>query len=575
MVIRKRHAELLLKARDEGVKFADVLGDDIHYLDHLDKMGLIELDDEGVFTTTYSGSLLAETIERAPEFGGNPLSDWDDSFRFLGSEIITMLYTAKHVQGRTHKSFNNELEKRGLAQNGNLTPLAYSIIEHYEKAHPKLVISKELAETLRKIPPGPGLTKFLKADKFHLLELESMRLLSFSIPKSEVYSLSGLGQQIRAAIMTSAPAYDVIIDEKILKLFYEGNFKDSPIFNRLVAMAFVSPEGEPLQAGKHLISAAKIYFDGPITVNPSLHLELFDIYTLKAIAELEAEGEKEINDEKIRLRVKKKFELEDFDPKLYLHRLLAVRLIDVDFSETSSIYRLTDWGKEVYEHQKLSEKAVPAHGVKSITLTRMEFTAPEYQWFMNGEKAGLTGNGFPSKAGLTYAKIGSNAEKIPFVENIEMKALKILPLFNGSYIDELESHWKEDKPLLDALSSLDSDGIVDLLPGNAVVLTEAGKLIKRALQSVPDSVQYPIHPLLVKILVKLNDEIEAGNDISTALKKTEKALNVPGDLFEELILFAKRVKYIGARNLTPHGKYIVEAYRKLSEIRKVWEEVMV
>jgi len=73
-----------------------------------------------------------------------------------------------------------------------------------------------------------------------------------------------------------------------------------------------------------------------------------------------------------------------------------------------------------------------------------------------------------------------------FFENIEMKALKILPLFNGSYIDELEVHWKENKPLLNALSSLDSDGIVDLLPGNAVVLTEAGQLIKRALQSVPD-----------------------------------------------------------------------------------------
>ncbi len=575
MVILKRHAELLLKARDEGVKFADVLGDDIHYLDHLDKMGLIELDEEGVFTTTYSGSLLAETIERIPEFGGIPLNEWEENFRFLGSEIITMLYTARHVQGKTHQSFNSELEKRGFANGGHLTPLAYNIIEHYEKAHPRLVISKELAETLRKMPPGPGQTKFLTADRFHLLELESMRLLSFSVPRSEIYALSGLGQQIRAAIINSAPAYDVIIDEKVLKFFYDGSYKDSPVFPRLVAMAFVTPEGELLQAGKHLVSAAGIYFDGPITVNPSLHLELFDIYTLKAIAELEDEGEKEIDQEKIRLRVKKKFELEDFDPRLYLHRLLAVRLINVDFSETAEIFSLTEWGREVYEHQKLSEKAVPAHGVKSITLTRMEFTAPEYSWFMDSEKAGLTGNGFPSKAGLTYAKIASNAEKIPFVESIELKALRILPLFNGSYIDELEKHWKEDKPLLEVLSSLDADGIVDLLPGNAVVLTEAGRLIKRALQSVPDSVQYPVHPLLVKILAKVDEEMKAGNDLAGALKKAEKELGVPSRLFEDLVLFAKRVKYIGARNLTPHGKYIVEAFRELSKIRKVWEEVLV
>ncbi len=575
MVILKRHAELLLRARDEGVKFADVMGDDIQYLDHLDKMGLIELDEEGVFTTTYSGSLLAETVERVPEFGGIPLKDWDENFRFLGSEIITMLYTARQVQGKTHSTFNDELEKRGLANNGHLTPLAYSVIEHYEKAHPRLVISKELAGALKKMPPGPGQTKFLNIDKFQLLELESMRLLSFSIPKSEVYSLSGLGQQIRAAVINSAPAYDVVIDEKVLKLFYDRSYKESPIFPKLVAMAFVTPEGDLLQAGKHLVSASNIYFDGPITVNPSLHLELFDIYTLKAIRELEEEGEKEIDREKIRLRVKKMFELEDFDPALHLHRLLALRLVELDFSETTEIFKLSDWGREVYEHQKLSERAVPAHAVKSITLTRMEFTAPEFSWFTDGEKAGLTGNGYPSRAGLTYAKIASNAEKIPFVENIELKALRILPLFNGSYVEDLERYWKEDKPLTEVLSSLDADGIVDLLPGNAVVLTGAGRLIKRALQSVPDSVQYPVHPLLVKILDKVEREMSAGEDLSGALKKAERELGVPSKLFEDLVLFAKRVRYIGARNLTPHGRYLVEAFRELSKIRKVWEEVLV
>ncbi len=574
MVIRKRHAELLIKSRDEGVKFADVLGDDIHYLDNLEKMGLIELDDEGIFTTTYSGALLAETIEKVPEYGGIPLEEWDDSFRFLGSEIITMLYTSKNVQGKTHSSFAGELEKRGLAKDGHLTDLAYSIIEHYERAHPRLVISKELAETMRKMPPGPGLTKFLTADKFHLLELESMRLLSFSIPKSEVYSLSGLGQQIRAAITTSAPAYDVVIDDHVLKLFYDGSYKDSPLFNRLVAMAFVTPEGELLQAGKHLVSAARIYFDGPITVNPSLHLELFDIYTLKAIAELENEGETEIDEEKIRLRIKKKFELQDINLKLHLNRLMAVRLVNISFAGDKAIYNLSDWGREVYEHQKLGEKAVPAHAVKSITLTRMEFTAPEYDWFMDGEKAGVSGNGYPSKAGKTYARIASNAEKIPFVENIELKALRLVPLFTGSYIDDLEKFWKEDTPLLEALSSLDADGIVDLLPGNAVVLTEAGRLVKRALQSVPDTIQFPIHPLLARILEKLKDELDQGRSLEEALKRTEKELEIPAKEFEDLILYAKRVKFIGARNLTPHGKYIVEAIKELAKIRKVWEEVL-
>ena len=67
MVIHKRHAQLLKIAARKGIKFSDVEGDDISYLDQLDKMGLIELDEEGIFAPTYSGALLIETIESAPE----------------------------------------------------------------------------------------------------------------------------------------------------------------------------------------------------------------------------------------------------------------------------------------------------------------------------------------------------------------------------------------------------------------------------------------------------------------------------------------------------------------------------
>ncbi len=574
MIILKSHAKLLLRAYETGIKFADVAGDDIRYLDQLEKMGLIGMDEDGVFTPTYSGSLLVETIQHAPEFGAKPLQEWDDTFRFIGSEIISMLHTASLAQGRVGKIFEKELEERGFSQNGQLTPIAYNVIELFEKAHPRLIISKELADYIRKIPPGPGLTKHLPGGKHELLELEAMRLISFSIPRSDIYSLSGLGQQIRAAILNSAAAYEVVINERILKAFLTEDYKSLAEFPRLVAMGFVKENGELLKAGKHLVPAAKLYYEGPIIVNPSIHLDIFDVYILECVEEAAKQNlpssEKAIAD-----ILKKNFKLENINVKSHIYKLISLRLLDPHFSDDSEFYVLTDWGKEVLEHQRNKERPIPAYAVKSITLTRMEYTAPEYDWFMEGEKAGLTGNGFPSKAGLMYARIASNAKKIPYIDSLKAKALRMLPLTRGMYVDELKEIWKEKEDLVDVLCALDADAIVDLLPGGGVVLTEVGKLIKRAIQTCPDSIQYPVTPLLVIILTEIKKGLDEGMDITAAMKKAEKNLGIPAKIIENEILLAKRYRYLSSKNLTQPGKDLVKAYQLLSKIREVWEEVLV
>ena len=573
MVIHRRHAQLLKIAGEKGIKFSDVEGDDINYLDQLDKMGLIELDEEGVFAPTYSGALLTETIESAPEFGGLPLEEWDEDFRFIGSEIISMLHTAYLAQGRTGAIFEKELAERGFSSDGKLTPIAYSVIELFEKAHPRLVISRELADYLRKMPPGPGYRKHLPAGKHILLELEGMRLLSFSIPRSDIYSLSGLGQQLRAAIIHSAPAYEVIIDERILKAFLNGNYRDLPEFDKLVAMAFVKPDGELLTAGRHLIPAARIYFEGPITVNPSVDLQLFDICALKCLEELEAK--EEIPTEKaVTDLIKKNFKLENINVRKHLYRLVAARLADICFGGDEECFRLTDWGREACEDQK-RERPIPAHAVKSITLTRMEYTAPEYEWFIKGEKAGLTGNGYPSKSGLLYARIASNARRIPFIDGTAASALRLIPLTRGIYVEELRALWKEKDDLDDVLSGLDAALVVDLLPGGALILTEVGKLIKRAIQGCPESTQYPVTPALALLVSRLGDHLEKGTEFTEALKKTEKELGFPSKYVENLVLAARRCRYLSARNLTQNGKYLREATKLLAEIREIWEEIAV
>ena len=74
---------------------------------------------------------------------------------------------------------------------------------------------------------------------------------------------------------------------------------------------------------------------------------------------------------------------------------------------------------------------------------------------------------------------------------------------------------------------------------------------------------------------RLGDHLEKGTEFTEALKKTEKELGFPSKYVENLVLAARRCRYLSARNLTQNGKYLREATKLLAEIREIWEEVAV
>jgi len=414
MIIMKGHALILKRLGEKWIegkgifKVEDRLTDEeIEFLHQLFLQDLV-YEEENEFILTPHGDRILNVLNTIVEEGLlPPPEEWGASFRWIGSEVISMIDVALRSQGFVEDKIKDALSQRGFVKGDNLTQAAYEVWEAYTDSEPRLLIPRSLAEFIKKIPPGPAYKKFLPPARTELLELEAMRLLAFSIPVSDVYTLSGLGQQIRAALIKGAPALPVTVDEEILDAIYSYTVESRPLpplmRDRLLALAYITEDENLTEAGRHLLVAARIYFEGPIILNPSIHLDLEDVEVLKKIDELEKSRESTIK--KIEEGLKKTYpDINVFQSVMFLE---SFRLIEPNENENGVYYTLTSYGKRVLDETRSMSKSVPAFGVKAITMSRMEYFAPQPDWVQYAEKRELLGNGFPSKAGRMYAQIAS------------------------------------------------------------------------------------------------------------------------------------------------------------------------
>ena len=594
MVLRKGHVQLMLRLEEEMEKTgtplvaqeAGLTEEEWEHLSHLVFSGLV-MEESGAFFLTQPGYLLTETLREAVRQYALPQPEtWEDSFRWVGSEVLTMIEAARAADGRTRGEIEAALAERGFAAKGHLTPLAQVVWDAYRSASPGITITREMGEILRGMPPGPAGVHLLPSANRSILALEAQRLLSFSPPNGQIYALSGLGQQIRAALIHGAPALPVLVDERILQgildLWKGKGPVEKPLFDRLLALAYVDEEGNLLEAGKHLVTAARIYFEGPITDNPSVHLSLEAVRVLKALGDLEETGET-ATEETLQSLLKKAYPFETFPLPRLLVELEGYRLIEADLSEPTPQYRLTDWGRRVYQDQKEREREIPALGVKAITMTRMEYQSPEYAWLSEAEKAGLVGKGFPSKSGRLYAELATKADRYPTVVGIETRVLKTIPHTRGLYLDEILAHFpeREHEAVRAALISLEGKTLVDALPGGVFVTTRPGSLVKRALLGVPESMELAVTPELIRVLDALRQVGELspkGHQIKVSDRGWKEAARRSGihrDRFEAVVLTARRAHFLSSTHVTEAGVLLLQALDLLKAEESIWKEVLV
>ncbi len=584
MIITKKHAILMKKINEkwqEGLpldKAIDSLTEEeLEYLFHLELAGLV-YEESNTFELSQAGSLIAEAIQECSHITGNP-EDWQENFRFIGSEIISMIEIVREAQSEaiSQKEIAGELEKRGLMKDGKLSPVAESILQAYNIAEPGVFITPPLAEKLKQTPPGPGKKSILPLTKEEIFQLEAMRLLTFSVPYGNNYSLTGPGQQIRAGLLKGAQVNFALTDEILYSLLQEE--MEDEIEKKLMLMGALKDKDSLLPAGRHFKKAAELLYIAPITTNPSIDLDTDDLNVLQIITELWNKNKENPDIYPSYKQIRKEVESSaspttPWKTSYTLHILESFRLIDSSKNETGEmVYSLTEWGEKILEDRiKNNYREVLSPAVMAITTTRMENLSPDDEWIEEGEREGLLGNGFPSKAGRLFAELASSIERLPLISAFEARVLKTLPLWRGMFEEDILSKFpnKERDHVKAALRKLVAHGLVDILPGKLYKVTEAGEKFKRGIAAVPDGIEFHVTPHLLRLLLAAAESSQNGK---INWKEAEKNSMLDPETFQKTLAQANQSHFIRSDKITSAGLLLIEGLLLLKEIKTHWEEI--
>ncbi len=588
MVITKRHAEVLRKLYENSGEFSVEGWSDFdrETLWQLELAGIARPVGVNLYDLTFSGSILAEMIQEMVENGVIDIGSWKDSFRWIGSEIISMIRYSKSINSEIRGVYKEELEKRGFSKDGKLTQYASTLDEIYETSHPRLVVNSSIAEALKKMPEGPGERKSLPVKGDDLLQLEAMRLIAFSVPKSDIYSLTGLGQQIKAALLKGFVVNDeLILDELVLDTVakvYQGRKISEAEREDLMERGIMGFSGELLPAADHLYLAWRIYREGPYEATPSFQISEDEIRILKTIVELwkknETNPEIYPDHKQIEKELSEDWKMKDYSIKLALYNLEGFDLIRSEEYRKGSkavlVYNLTNYGKEVLEDRRGKESEISSTSVKAITMTKKEFASPNVEWYEKARKEGLVSDSAPTKSGKLYARLAVEVERKPLVTSLEMRVLRKIPYTSGVFLEDMNLTEEE----LIALEKLESKNLVEILPTEVVVLTKAGQMMKKALSGVPVGIGTPVTPIVIRLLQairKVGGTYVKENRIRIKpenWKAIEREVGVDPETFNDAMLLAKNAKYIGKDSVTEAGRMLLEAVDKLAEKEYPWIE---
>ena len=629
MILTKKHLNILeaiFNKKMNSVDSLEILNDDkdYEYYVHLVQMGLLREDDYNFFLT-YPGMMLMEAFEEAKAKGVMPdLSQYDDGFKFLGSHIFNMLYTAEKAKDKVNDIIHDKLARRGMVVEGTLSEFGKKVLEVFEEVTPYFYIDKKLQEFLKKTLVGPAPKReLLDADRFQILEAEALGLLSFSAPDAKYFNLSGAGQQIRAALLKGAFFKTIIQDyfDALLKLKAGEQIENEKLNQDLMAQAVIDDKGNILPAGDHLLRAYEL-MNSPIKLKAmSIDIDETEYGVLSTIKEINDKTTKNpdylATKENIRKEyIDKKFaeiqklkeewgrrlkELPDVKQKLleelenaksaeeWFHKvydfdaalfgLQGFQLIEPELKNGKMYYVVTGDGMDLYEKMKSHPGEIPAEAVKAITITRHSFLAPDGRWVEKAKQAKVIDTA-PTPTGRFLARLAYN-NKTPNLTRQGLEVLKPLPYTTGMYLSDLMTYLKNytEEQVIQLLEKLDARGIISFYPNDLVALTEAGKKIKHATSGLAGNFKYPVTPDLINVLKALK---EVGNlhvkerkvrILPDNWKKALKLLKMDLGTFENTLTLLRHARYIGKDSVSENGLLLIEAAEMLENMKYDWTEV--
>ncbi|RMH31197.1 MAG: DUF505 domain-containing protein [Candidatus Hydrogenedentota bacterium] len=654
MVITKLHAvalEKLLQAEDEArtpIQPAEV-GEEVAR--ELEAMGLVRFETPVCLALTYKGRELTQVLRELVALGPTPyaqsedeakddvyivqghglppISDWDDAFRFLGSEVIAMLDAARRAHQAAEHSEEPLLE-RGLAARVRhrkkhkdyvaLTEQGLRILEIYETTHPRLEINHTLADAIRALPMGPTPASNFPATQHDRYLLEGMRLISYSVPHGGICSFTALGQAVKQALETGGFGEGDVLTEDILAALanYTRDPKaDHPSLSMLQALGYVGADGDLLPAGEWALEAYRLLREGPRSDVWTIAVHAEDIAVLRAIDAIwqkatsnreEAPTFEKLRTEMIDRKVRQykallekygrklnemphkyqqiasKFQEaknyaqwfdDNFDLRAVLHSLESFQLIEsIEDRKGREVFRLTEHGQRVLAD---GAEQVSSTSVKSITMTRKTFSSPNRTWYNEAVEEGLIGTAAPTKRGYLYANLAETIHRLPFLTRFEQRVFDAIPEYGMTVSQVFRELEKEIEPewIKWALEKLEARHLIEVLPDGNIVETEAGKLLDRALSGVPKGMGFPVTPLIVRVL-------QAVAEVGSLYRKERCVRILPrqfadarrrsglaGDAFQNALELARAAGYMGQNSINEAGLLILEAVAKMNPSEKL------
>ena len=633
MILTRRHLNLVMKLYERSrqlIEPLEVLSDDadIDYFVQLRYMGLVRREGD-YYHLTYPGVLIAEAWEEARIMGKLPdTSGWSDSYRWIGSMILNMLHVAHKARGKVNHIMGPVLEERGLAANGSLTTLGEKVYEAFLEAQPDFEVAPQMQELIKKIPAGPSPKRNLVLSKVEggiVLDMEAQRLIAFSAPAGEYYALTGLGQQLQAALKTGAFVKTITTDYlDAVRAIEKGQPVEDELKVNLVAQGVITEEGRLLPAGKHLLMAAGIYY-GETEIAPlSIDIDEVELEVLHAMEVVESKYQsnpeeiptkerirREVVERKVQeaqrmlekygRRLKELPEIKqrllqdfqelksiqewfdkyyDFDTALFGlegYGLIAPRLSE----EGKQYYVITASGRAVLEEQRQRLREIPAEGVKAITLSRLHIFAPDGRWMKKAEEAGLIQNA-PTPAGRFYVQLAYQNKTIN-LSAYGLQVLQKIPYTVGIYYDDLKEALPQfsEAQLIQLIEKLDARALVYMYPNDMVMLTRPGRLVKRATSALGGHFKYPVNPNVINVLEKLKEvgslyvKERKVRILPENWKKALKLLQMDEQSFMDTLEMLHHAHYVSKTGITEAGLLLLEANEMIQQLSSRWEEIMV